>query len=126
MENLQKRAKNVLTEIISLWETLSVDQKITDLEQLNNQLAAPDVWQRAFHVRRRPERGVGAAAARAGARGRDVAHERGAEGAASWRGGFQPGDPGRDPPGGERDLERRRERRQGIHPSESGTGGRAG
>lgn len=45
MDSLQKRAKNVLTEITSLWNTLSVDEKITELGQVSNQLAAPDVWQ---------------------------------------------------------------------------------
>lgn len=45
MENLQKRAKNVLTEIASLWEVLSVDQKIIELEQLQQRLADPSIWQ---------------------------------------------------------------------------------
>jgi peptide chain release factor 2 len=45
MESLQKRAKNVLTEIASLWESLSVDQKIVELEQVQKRLADPSIWQ---------------------------------------------------------------------------------
>lgn len=45
MEHLQKRAKNILTEIESLWVSLSVEKKINDLERINNQLAEPDIWQ---------------------------------------------------------------------------------
>ncbi len=45
MNDITKRAQIVLNELSAVWAALSLDSKITDLDQLNIQLANPEVWQ---------------------------------------------------------------------------------
>lgn len=44
MDALHKRTKNILSEIDSFWKTLSVDDKIKQLESIETALADPNVW----------------------------------------------------------------------------------
>jgi len=45
MDALAKRAKNVLTEIENFWQTLSVNEKLTHLNELQTVMADPAIWQ---------------------------------------------------------------------------------
>lgn len=45
MEPIAKRAHELLNEVTGLWQSLSMDTKIHDLNTLDRQLADPNVWQ---------------------------------------------------------------------------------
>lgn len=45
MDSLQKRAKNVLSEIDSIWQSLSVNDKLKQLTDIESALADPGIWE---------------------------------------------------------------------------------
>lgn len=45
MDPIAKRAQLLLNDVLGLWQNLSLDKKLQDLAQLDEQMANPDVWQ---------------------------------------------------------------------------------
>lgn len=45
MQDIAKRAQMLLSDVLSLWQNLSLDKKVEELTTLNEKMSEPDVWQ---------------------------------------------------------------------------------